>query len=407
MSRRSDIDDAVSDSDVSELDNNDIGASSHAVTQLGFAEDPETPLTADTFPSKSGGLPIWLNPEHILKEVTCQVCERPMVLLVQLYTPEDHPSEAYHRTVYVFCCKDGACHKKNWRKCFKVYRSQLARVNSYYSPSSESDSEDDEDEEQWQPRKFDAPHLCAICGVQGTKTCGKCHNEYYCSREHQLVDWTLAGHKQACCQTLSETQQTEINSKRRQLVFAEKEIVSEPEGLGADREEEEAQKQFQKEQTGSEDIAETRALVPAGDEIYENSAVDVDQAFLKFQLKVQLYPEQVIRYTRTEYRHEDVEPLWVSDEGKPDPKMDVPPCSACGAERSFEFQIISTLLNYLGVSHVATDSLDWGSLYVYTCKENCPTQSNYIEEVLWKQDFSEEGVQLPTGRPDAVQAAEQ
>jgi pre-rRNA-processing protein TSR4 len=238
--------------------------------------------------------------------------------------------------------------------------------------------------------------------VLGTKTCGKCHNEYYCSREHQLVDWSLAGHKQACCQLLSDTQLQEIAAKRQKYVFSEKEIVSEPEGQGADGEEEEAQKQYQKEQSGGS--TEVRALVPAGDEIYENTEVDVDEAFLKFQLRVQLYPEQVIRYTRTEYGHVDAEPLWVSDKGKLDPKVDVPACLACGADRTFEFQILSTLLNYLGVSHVATDSLDWGSLYVYTCKENCPTQTNYIEELLWKQDFSEEGVQLPTGRPGAVRA---
>jgi pre-rRNA-processing protein TSR4 len=278
----------------------------------------------------------------------------------------------------------------------------LARENPYYSPSSEESDTDDEEHAQWQPKKFDSPNLCAICGVLGTKTCGKCHSEYYCSREHQLVDWSLAGHKQACCQLLSDTQLQEIAAKRQKYVFSEKEIVSEPEGQGADGEEEEAQKQYQKEQSGGS--TEVRALVPAGDEIYENTEVDVDEAFLKFQLRVQLYPEQVIRYTRTEYGHVDAEPLWVSDKGKLDPKVDVPACLACGADRTFEFQILSTLLNYLGVSHVATDSLDWGSLYVYTCKENCPTQTNYIEELLWKQDFSEEGVQLPTGRPGAVRA---
>lgn len=58
MSQADVIDDAASDSDVSELNNNDIGASSDAVTQLGYAEEPETPLTADSFPSKSGGLPV-------------------------------------------------------------------------------------------------------------------------------------------------------------------------------------------------------------------------------------------------------------------------------------------------------------------------------------------------------------
>ncbi|KAI7866711.1 hypothetical protein BDF14DRAFT_1809138 [Spinellus fusiger] len=33
------------------------------IPQLGYAEDPETPLTADTFPSKSGGKPV----RHLLQ----------------------------------------------------------------------------------------------------------------------------------------------------------------------------------------------------------------------------------------------------------------------------------------------------------------------------------------------------
>lgn len=49
------------DSDVSELDPKELsGAVSFDkyAPQLGYAEDPETPLTADTFPSKSGGKPV-------------------------------------------------------------------------------------------------------------------------------------------------------------------------------------------------------------------------------------------------------------------------------------------------------------------------------------------------------------
>lgn len=73
MSRHSDVDDIASDSDVSELDNHDIGASSNAVTQLGFAEDPEEPLTADSFPSKSGGRPVSRNSQKIFNTNVCNL----------------------------------------------------------------------------------------------------------------------------------------------------------------------------------------------------------------------------------------------------------------------------------------------------------------------------------------------
>lgn len=49
-----------SNSDVSELDPKELSEvvlDQYAV-QLGYAEDPEAPLTADSFPSKSGGRPV-------------------------------------------------------------------------------------------------------------------------------------------------------------------------------------------------------------------------------------------------------------------------------------------------------------------------------------------------------------
>jgi hypothetical protein len=49
------------DSDVSELDPKELSevlSYDKYAPQLGYAEDPEFPLTADTFPSKSGGKPV-------------------------------------------------------------------------------------------------------------------------------------------------------------------------------------------------------------------------------------------------------------------------------------------------------------------------------------------------------------
>ncbi|CAO3598547.1 unnamed protein product [Absidia cylindrospora] len=364
--------------------------------QLGYCEEPETPLTADTFPSKSGGKPAWLNPEHVLTvdQVTCSSCDQPMVLLLQLYTPEDHPPEAFHRVIYVFCCKTGACVKQDWTKCFKVFRSQLGRENPYYPPPAITDNEgesDDDEVSDFVAKSFKAPKLCVICGVAGPKTCGQCQSANYCSREHQMVDWNMCGHKQQCKSSLSSSQQERenVDQLRQTRVFTEKEIVSEPEGKGEDGAEEEAQAAFSKannDDTTSSQPTEN-ALVPAGEETAEDSEVLVDDAFLRFQLKLQLYPDQVLRYDRVEYDMPDREPLWVQQGQKPSDV--IPACANCGGPRTFEFQILSTLLNFLGVSHVATDSLDWGSLYVYTCKRNCDLHDQvFVPEFIWKQDFS-------------------
>ncbi|ORX60551.1 hypothetical protein DM01DRAFT_1332695 [Hesseltinella vesiculosa] len=378
----------------------------HWAPQLGYAEDPEEPLTADTFPSKSGGRPAWLNPEKVLTsdDVLCTLCDQPMLLLLQLYTPEDHPPEAFHRTIYVYCCKNGSCVKQNWKQCFKVFRSQLGRDNGYFPPPPPEDEEEVEEEQvAFTPKDFVSPKLCVICGLAAPKACGQCQAVNYCSRQHQMVDWNACQHKQFCKTPANAQQQQQVDQLRLGRLFVEKEIVSEPEGRGDDGMEEDAQAAY----TATNDAdshykdvsmsSTAGALVPAGEETAEDSQVDVDDAFLKFQLKIQLYPDQVLRYDRVEYNMPDREPLWVQEGDKPGA---IPACAHCGGPRTFEFQILSTLLNFLGVSHVATDSLDWGSLYVYSCKLNCALGDKvFVEEFLWKQDFSAHGVTLGAGPP--------
>ncbi|KAL3216377.1 hypothetical protein MRX96_033126 [Rhipicephalus microplus] len=53
----------------------------------------------------------------------------------------------------------------------------------------------------------------------------------------------------------------------------------------------------------------------------------------------------------------------------------------------FEFQVLPQLLN--SITEPSVDSLDWGTLLVYTCKASCEDEP-YREEYLWKQNFSEE-----------------
>ena len=191
---------------------------------------------------------------------------------------------------------------------------------------------------------------------------------------------------------MTESDKKTVESLRAARIFTEKEIVSEPEGKGEDAEEEEKQEAFFKENNPEEASSTSTALVLAGDEAEEDTEVAVDDTFLQFQLRIQLYPDQVIRYDRVEYDMPTREPLWVQANYKPE---SIPNCDLCTGPRTFEFQILSTILNFIGVNHVAVDSLDWGSLFVYTCKQNCTLGKEvFAEEVLWKQDFSADGMQL-------------
>ncbi|NXS12002.1 PDCD2 protein, partial [Neodrepanis coruscans] len=105
-----------------------------------------------------------------------------------------------------------------------------------------------------------------------------------------------------------------------------------------------------------------------------------DKIFQMFKEQVAAEPEQIIRYCRG-----GEGPVWVSSENRPEEK-DIPNC-LCGAKRIFEFQIMPQLLNHLQVDSLG-ESIDWGTLVVYTCADNCGGGNEYLEEFLWKQDYS-------------------
>lgn len=66
-------------------------------------------------------------------------------------------------------------------------------------------------------------------------------------------------------------------------------------------------------------------------DLEELASHEVDKVFSKFRKRIQIEPEQVLRY------HKQGEPLWVSSENIPLPN-EIPACS-CGAARRFEFQV--------------------------------------------------------------------
>lgn len=140
------------------------------------------------------------------------------------------------------------------------------------------------------------------------------------------------------------------------------------------------------------------------EEVAEDSEVDVDKTFLKFQKRISREPEQILRYARVSYDEEaqDPQPLWANADDRPDAGADIGPCQLCGAKRTFEMQVMPQLLNYLGITHSDPDALDWGTLLVYSCNANCAPQNGiYHKEVIWRQMFAEQGMQLRPPEPPA------
>jgi len=105
-----------------------------------------------------------------------------------------------------------------------------------------------------------------------------------------------------------------------------------------------------------------------------------------------LAPDQILRYGRTSYSSTS-EPLFVSAFNIPT-NEDIPRCPLCKSDRTFEFQVLPQILNLLCMDDTSKNALDFGTILVYTCEQNCDTNGVYLTEFLWRQDFSNDGIQL-------------
>ncbi|KAI9148597.1 hypothetical protein H9P43_010078 [Blastocladiella emersonii ATCC 22665] len=365
--------------------------------QLGFVEQPhedDEPLSIKFFPTKLGGKPYWLDPAKPMapERLACKNCNEPMILLMQIYTAEEFPAEAFHRYLYVYVCRKGSCHKGDYRKCTRVFRAQMAHDNPYFA-YFETDAETEETELK-DAYKEKAAHQCVVCGALAGKRCSGCRSVWYCSREHQQAHWSTGLHKEHCKVLVEggELEEQAVAEDLARLVrlrwqYPELEVVSEPEELT--------------------DKMAPGSLVklppkPVEDEEYEESETGVDKAFLRFQKRLERYPGQVLRYLRVS---DEVPPvsLLVSDLGKPVPS-DVPACPRCGAARTLECQLLPTLLSYLPLDLNNPSSYDFGTYFVYSCPDNCELTGEIVEEVILRQDYSSDGMAPVKDRLEKVQA---
>ena len=146
---------------MSDYDSEDesVVSEGEAAVQLGFLEDYRGHLHSDRWGDwdggKVGGRPAWLDRSTLppASRLRCRGCSDPMAFLLQIYCPLDDPPDAFHRSLYVFCCRRPACFDYGNLLCL---RSQLPKANAIYSadpdlvPETESASA--------------GPKLCFTCG---------------------------------------------------------------------------------------------------------------------------------------------------------------------------------------------------------------------------------------------------
>lgn len=89
-----------------------MAAAGAGAVELGFAEAaPAWRLRSEQFPSKVGGRPAWLGAAGLPgpAELSCARCGRPLAFVLQLYAPLPGRADAFHRALFLFCCRAPAC----------------------------------------------------------------------------------------------------------------------------------------------------------------------------------------------------------------------------------------------------------------------------------------------------------
>jgi pre-rRNA-processing protein TSR4 len=404
---------------------------------LGFAEPPATAAdtNADQFSSKVGGRPVWLyrgaRPPPSLQ---CGRCASVLAFLLQLYAPIEENDAAFHRCVYLFICRASGC--AGGSGSARVLTAQLPRRNCFYS----YDAGDDGEAARATPidgsssNAADAEEVvgCALCGCAATAYCGRCKDEWYCSRGCQSIDWRVA-HRDTCQggANSAETRPVEdlpaAESERRKWLFKEFQIVNEgcptPGGgcseHGSDRDASDnvlgTTQQHGKKHQDAKSSSKTSTLAAAAAKaagiepsLQDASAEELpnslfrsarrqreDSAFRRFSEMMRDAPDQIVRYWR------GGRPLWAARGGRP--SGDTQTCKRCGGSTIFEFQALPQLLYVLGVDAGGQSSLasrcgglDFGTIAIFSCAAACgagPTADGgweYIEEIAHVQKIEED-----------------
>jgi len=344
--------------------------------ELGFVEvQPDSwRLASAFFVSKMGGKPSWLNLKELPgpKDLKCGSCDGPLRFLIQIYAPLDS-DETFHRTIFLFLCsKKHCCVERNSNKNLVALRCQLKVENEFYSSEPPGG---DKSLADIGPEKFGVK-VCRICGSLGPQHCGNCKKVNYCTAEHQTLDWK-SGHKTEC---VDPDFKLTTQNAGEQHNFPELEIVIDTEVIPkASKKDKKKNALEEYKKLVSEGKAGTLDDTASTKDMLEAASYKSDKAFNKFKRRVAYHSDQVLRYDRTG------EPLWVSGENTLE-KADIPPCNYCKGPRVFEFQVMPQLLNHLGEESVS-GALDWGTIAVYTCENNCSSGSGYKTEFVYRQDF--------------------
>ena len=319
--------------------------------QLGFAETPKKgDLDLKNFPSKIGGLPVWLLPlSNNIDEsfFTCS-CGENLSFLLQLYCPLEDKNNCFHRMIYVFFCQ------KCWKKqdLVKVLRMNLPEESTYYDGEEILNYKKIEEDETIKRVNEKLKNLILeefyITTAPEQKEASKLYLDFYNNAEEKSI-----------------TSNDSINKGN----FEEEEIVIN--NIQEEKEYDNMIKNYLKENPGAniEKVEAESDDEKENDKIIDSTNQDI---IMNLFTKVINYDKkQVVRFYRNNFY-----PLWFTQEKMITTKNTK--CTNCGGNVEFEFQIMPYL--FLIQPKIAFN--DIGTIVIYTCRKCCDSkiEGGFVQE---------------------------
>ena len=322
--------------------------------QLGFAEEPKKgDFDLKNFPSKIGGLPVWLLPlsNNISETFFICSCGENLSFLLQLYCPLEDKDNSFHRMIYVFFCQ------KCWKKkdLVKVLRINLPEKSSIYDGEDILNINKINNDETIKKvneilKKFILEEFF-ISTAPERKEASKLYLDFYSNAEEKSIN-------------SSDGSNNNIQDKDM-----EEEIIFN--NVKEEKEYDNMVQNYLKENPGVniEKIEEESDDEKENDKIIDSSNSDI---ILSLFTKVTNYDKkQIIRYYRNNFY-----PLWFTQEKILSTKKTK--CRNCGNDIAFEFQIMP----YLFIKEPQIAFNDIGTIVIYTCKKCCDSkiEGGFVEE---------------------------
>ena len=309
---------------------------------LGFLESIEytrkRALEGHSISSKVGGCPtVGVNSNNnfpYLSQTICGICNSPLQFLLQVFHDKDDLRGIPTQATLVFICSKLTCLQED--------------QNQQYKPLGENPSR------SIKVFRIPSPHLYSILKnamQEGTSNCLEDKTKLWPEME-LFIEKDDSDNAIEYGNSSDDT--TEVNPTINDVLQNPLENPM---------------------QTESDDEFESFNLKETQDSLPD------EQVWEKFMVTIARAQDQVLRVSNSL----QAMPLWLSLQGQPN-DVNIPPCTHCGNRQQFDFQIMPQLLSFLDLDN-ESNSIDWGTIVIYTCKHACLTSrsTSYVEDFVWIQ----------------------